>query len=178
MRGAVIRVLVAEDVRVVRETLIALLSLEEDIDVVASLTSGDRIMPAALRHRPDVALLDIDLPGVDGLTAAAELIRCLPGCRALIVTGLGSPDNLRRALAAGVSGFLLKDGPAAELIDAVRTVARGGRVIDQRLAWPGDPADRRLRRTGRSGRRREPGTHRSRMAVSLMPLVQAAGSRR
>src|SRR5258708_26080885 len=82
MPGAVIRVLVAEDVRVVRETLVALLSLEEDIDVVAALAAGDRIVPAALQHHPDVALLDIDLPGVDGLTAASQLARRRPGCRA------------------------------------------------------------------------------------------------
>jgi two-component system response regulator DesR len=138
-----IRVLVAEDVRVVRETLVALLSLEEDIDVVASLAAGDRIVPAALRHRADVALLDVDLPGVDGLTAAAELAWRLPGCRALILTGLGTPDNLRRALAAGVSEFLLKDGPADELIDAVRTAAQGGgQVIDPRLGYPpGGPGE-------------------------------------
>ncbi len=136
MPGAVIKVLVAEDVRVMRETLVALLSLEDDIDVVAALAAGDRIMPAALRHHPDVALLDIDLPGTDGLTAAAELAGRLPGCRALILTGLGTPDNLQRALAAGVSGFLLKDGPAEELIDAIRIVARGGRVFDPRLGYP------------------------------------------
>jgi two-component system, NarL family, response regulator DesR len=107
-----IRVLVAEDVRAVRDTLVALLFLEDDIDVVAALAAGDRIVPAALEHRPDVALLDIDLPGADGLTAAAELAERLPGCRALILTGLGTPENLRRALTAGVPGFLLKDGPA------------------------------------------------------------------
>jgi two-component system, NarL family, response regulator DesR len=141
MRGAVIRVLVAEDVRVVRETLVALLSLEEDIDVVAALAAGDRIVPAALQHHPDVALLDIDLPGVDGLTAAAELAAQVPGCRALILTGLGTPDNLRQALAAGAPGFLLKDEPTEVLIDAVRTVARGGRVIDPRLGYPPGSAD-------------------------------------
>jgi two-component system, NarL family, response regulator DesR len=140
MPGAVIRVLVAEDVRVVRETLVALLALEEDIDVVAALATGDRIVPAALQHHPDVALLDIDLPGVDGLTAAAELAARLPGCRVLIVTGLGTPGNLRQALAIGVPGFLLKDGLAGELIDAVRTVAYGGQVIDPRLDYPpGNP---------------------------------------
>jgi two-component system, NarL family, response regulator DesR len=131
--GAVIRVLIAEDVRVVRETLVALLSQEEDIEVVAAVASGDWIVPAALEHHPDVALLDIDLPGADGLTAAAELAGRLPGCRALILTGLGTPENLRRALAAGVLGFWLKDGPAGELIDAVRAVAAGGRVFDPRL---------------------------------------------
>jgi two-component system, NarL family, response regulator DesR len=132
--GAVIRVLVAEDVRVVRETLVALLSLEEDIEVVASLAVGDRIVPAALQHHPDVAVLDIDLPGLDGLSAAAELAACLPTCRALILTGLGTPENLRRALETRVPGFLLKDGPAEQLIEAVRTVARGDQIIDPRLA--------------------------------------------
>jgi two-component system, NarL family, response regulator DesR len=134
MPGAVIRVLVAEDVRVVRETLVALLSLEEDIEVVASLAAGDRIVPAAMEHHPDVAVLDIDLPGADGLTAAADLAACLPACRALILTGLGTPENLRRAAETGVAGFLLKDGPAGQLIAAVRVVARGDRIIDPQLA--------------------------------------------
>jgi two-component system, NarL family, response regulator DesR len=134
MPGAVIRVLIAEDVRVVRETLVALLSLEEDIDVVASLASGDRIVAAAVRHCPDVALLDIDLPGLDGLSAAAELAARLPACRVLILTGLGTPENLHRAVETGVPGFLLKDGPADQLIQAVRAVARGDRVIDRQLA--------------------------------------------
>jgi two-component system response regulator DesR len=132
--GPVIRVLVAEDVRVVRETLVALLSLEDDINVVAALASGDRVVPAAVKHRPDVAVLDIDLPGLDGLSAAAELAARLPGCRALILTGLGTPENFCRALETGVAGFLLKDGPAEQLIEAVRAVAHGDRVVDPRLA--------------------------------------------
>jgi two-component system, NarL family, response regulator DesR len=86
-------------------------------------------VPAALQRNPDVALLDIDLPGVDGLTAAAELHQRLPACRVLILTGLARPDSLGRALAAGVSGFLVKDGPADDLVDAVRRVARGERVF-------------------------------------------------
>jgi two-component system response regulator DesR len=138
MCGVVIRVLVAEDVRVVRETLVALLSLEDDVEVVAALATGDHLVSAALEAHPDVALLDIDLPGVDGLTAAAGLGSRLPGCRVLILTGLGTPENLRRALAAGVPGFWLKDGPAEELIDAMRTVAAGGRVIDPRLGQVAD----------------------------------------
>ena len=125
----VIRVLVAEDVRVLRDTLVELLSLEEDIDVVASLATGDRIVPAALEHSPDVALLDIDLPEVDGVDAAAELAERAPACHALILTGMATPDNLRRAVAAGVSGFMLKDGPADSLIGAIRAVARGERLI-------------------------------------------------
>jgi two-component system response regulator DesR len=138
-----IRVLVAEDVPVVRETLAALLGLEPGIQVAAAVASGDQIVPAALQHRPDVALLDIGLPAVDGLSAAAELARRLPSCRVLILTGLEAPGNLRAARHAGVAGFLLKDGPAGELIAAVRAVARGERVAGSRLAGqeagPGEP---------------------------------------
>jgi two-component system response regulator DesR len=124
-----IRVLIAEDVDVLRDTLAALLELEDDLEVVAALALGDHIVPAALQHRPDVALLDIDLPGTDGLTAAAELRRRLPTCRVLILTGLAGPDSLDRALAAGVSGFLVKDGPADDLVDSVRRVAGGEHVF-------------------------------------------------
>jgi two-component system response regulator DesR len=129
-----VRVLIAEDVRALRQTLVALLTLEDDIEVVAEVAAGDGIVPAAVEHRPDVALLDIDLPVVDGLTAAAELRRRLPACRTVILTGLSQLDNLRRALAVGASGFLLKDLPADDLIAAIRAVARGERVIDPRLA--------------------------------------------
>src|SRR5262245_55452037 len=128
-----VRVLIAEDMRILRDTLVALLELEDDLEVVAELASGDAIVPAALRCRPDVAMIDIDLPGVDGLTAAAELHRRLPHCRTLILTGLGRPGTLRRALAARVSGFVVKDIPAEQLIDAVRRVAAGDRVIDPQL---------------------------------------------
>jgi len=135
----VIKVLVAEDARQVRETLVALLGLEDDIEVAAVLAAGDQVVPAALEHRPDVALLDIGLPGTDGITAAAELARRLPGCRVLILTGMAMPDALSAALRAGVSGYLLKEGSASHLIGAVRAVARGDRVIDGRLA--GRPPD-------------------------------------
>jgi DNA-binding NarL/FixJ family response regulator len=128
------RVLVAEDVDAYRDTLVALLELEDDLVVVAELASGDRIVPAALEHRPDVALLDIDLPGTDGLTAAAALRDRLPACRVLILTGLAADGAEGRALAAGVSGFLVKEGPADHIIDAVRRVARGERVFE---AQPG-----------------------------------------
>lgn len=124
-----IRVLLAEDVDVLRETLVALLELESDIDVVASIATGDRIVPEALTHRPDVALLDVDLPGVDGLTAAAELRDRLPSCNVLVLTGLETPHSRGRAVAVGVSGFLVKDGPADDLVDAVRRVASGERVF-------------------------------------------------
>jgi two-component system response regulator DesR len=130
----VIRVLVAEDVRILRETLVTVLGLEADIEVVADVAAGDRIVTVALENRPDVAVLDIDLPGMDGLTAAAELHTRLPACRVLILTGLGRPGNLRRAVAARVAGFLVKDAPSQELIDAVRRIAAGGRVIDPQLA--------------------------------------------
>jgi two-component system response regulator DesR len=122
--GAVIRVLVAEDTRILRETLVTLFSLEDGIEVVAQVAAGTGIVPAALEHRPDVALLDIGMPGADGLSAAAELSRRLPGCKVVVLTALETPDNRRRAAAAGVSVFLLKGVPAATLIDAVRSAAR------------------------------------------------------
>jgi len=130
----VVRVLVAEDMRILRDTLVAVLDLEDDLEVIAAVATGDRIVPAALEHRPDVAVLDIDLPVVDGLTAAAELHQKVPSCRILILTGLAQPGQLRRAVAAHVSGFLLKDAPSEELVAAVREVAAGGRVFDPTLA--------------------------------------------
>lgn len=123
------RILVADDVDAYRDTLVAVLELEDDFDVVAELASGDRVVACALEHNPDVALLDIDMPGLDGLTAAAELRERLPACRILILTGLAVPDHLTRAVAAGVSGFLAKDGTADDVVDAVRRVARGERVL-------------------------------------------------
>lgn len=122
--GAVIRVLVAEDTRILRETLVTLFSLEDGIEVVAQVAAGTGIVPAALEHRPDVALLDIGMPGADGLSAAAELTRRLPDCKVVVLTALETPENRRRAAAVGVSGFLLKGVPAATLIDAVRSAAR------------------------------------------------------
>ncbi|MFJ8311734.1 MULTISPECIES: DNA-binding response regulator [unclassified Streptomyces] len=129
-----IRILLAEDMNMVRGALVALLDLEEDFQVVCELERGDQILTAALEHRPDVAIIDIDLPGVDGLTAAARLRERLPECPVLILTSLGRPGTLRRALAAQVSGFLLKDAPPHELAAAVRNVAAGQRVIDSQLA--------------------------------------------
>jgi len=142
--GIVIRVLVAEDMRILRETLVAVLNLEDDIDVVAEVSDGDAIVPAVVAHRPDVALVDIDLPGTEGLTAAALLRERCPGCKVLILTVLGKPGNLRRALAVGVAGFLPKETPASQLVDAVRRVAAGEKVIDPKLAlaaleMPGSP---------------------------------------
>jgi two-component system response regulator DesR len=140
----VIRVLVAEDMRILRDTLAALLGLQEDIEVVAQVSDGDAIVPAATAQRPDVAIVDIGLPGRDGLAAAADLREQCPGCRVLILTVLGKPESLRRALAAGVTGFLPKETPAAKLVDAVHKVAAGERVIDPALAvaaleMPGNP---------------------------------------
>jgi two-component system response regulator DesR len=120
--------------RILRDTLVAVLNLEDDIEVVAALSAGDGIVSTALELRPDVAMIDIGLPGVDGLTAAAELHERMPTCRVLILTVLGKPGNLRRALAAHVSGFLVKDAPSAQLIHTVRLVAAGNRVIDPELA--------------------------------------------
>jgi two-component system, NarL family, response regulator DesR len=134
VRRPAIRVLVAEDMRVLADTLTAVLNLEDDIEVVAQVSDGDTIIQAAVDQRPDVAIVDIDMPGTDGLTAAAHLHERCPDCKVLILTVLGKPDNLRRALAAHVAGFLVKDTPAADLAAAVRAVAAGGRVIDPQLA--------------------------------------------
>ncbi|MGW1196788.1 response regulator transcription factor [Streptomyces sp. NPDC002536] len=129
-----VKILLAEDVHMIRGALIALLELEPDLRVVASVDRGDRIVASALAARPDVAIIDIDLPGTDGLTAAAELHQQLPSCRTLILTSLGRPGTLRRALAAQVTGFLLKESPPDQLAQAVRNVAVGQRVIDPQLA--------------------------------------------
>jgi two-component system response regulator DesR len=130
----VIRVLLAEDQALVRGALAALLELEDDIEVVGQVARGDDVLGAALAARPDVALLDIEMPGLDGLAAAAQLRGALPGTRVLMVTTFGRPGYLRRAMAAGASGFLLKDAPAADLAAAIRRVARGERVVDPTLA--------------------------------------------
>ena len=130
----VIKVLIAEDVHMVRGALVALLRLESDIEVVAEVAGGNDIMPTARSTQPDVAVIDIDLPGKDGLTAAAELHEQLPNCRTLILTSLGRPGTLRRALAAKVGGFLLKDAPPDKLASAIRDVSIGRRVVDSDLA--------------------------------------------
>ncbi|WP_410569656.1 DNA-binding response regulator [Amycolatopsis sp. cmx-4-61] len=129
-----IKVLVAEDMHIVRGALVALLRLESDIEVVAEVASGVEILPAARSTAAEVAIIDIDLPGKDGLTAAAELHEQLPGCRTLILTSLGRPGTLRRALDAKVSGFLLKDAPPDKLANAVRGVVAGRRMVDGDLA--------------------------------------------
>jgi two-component system response regulator DesR len=129
-----IRVLIAEDQAMIRGALAALLSTEADIEVVAQVERGDRVLDEALRTKPDVALLDIEMPGKDGITAAAELRANLPTCRVLILTVFGRPGYLRRAVDAGVSGFLLKDAPPDELASAIRRTAKGEKVIDSQLA--------------------------------------------
>jgi two-component system response regulator DesR len=130
----VIRVLLAEDMDMIRGALVALLSLEHDLDVVAEVASGEEILPAALKHRPDVAVIDIDLPGKDGLTAAVEIHQQVPECRTLMLTSLGRAGIVRRALAAHVGGFLLKDAPSDNLASGIREVAAGRRVVDPQLA--------------------------------------------
>ncbi|MET8164549.1 response regulator transcription factor [Streptomyces sp. NPDC005329] len=129
-----IRVLLAEDQGMMRGALALLLGLEADIEVVAQVGTGDAIVDAALLHRPDVALLDIELPGISGLDAAAELRDQAPGCRVLILTTFGRPGYLRRAMEAGASGFLVKDGPVEELAAAIRRVLAGETVVDPALA--------------------------------------------
>jgi two-component system response regulator DesR len=129
-----IRVLVAEDMRILRDMLVSMLNLEDDIKVVAQVADGAGVVPAALAERPDVAVLDIDMPEVDGLTAAAELHKQLPACRVVILTVLGRPGQLRQALGAHVSGFLVKDTPSEQLAGVLRRVAAGERVIDPKLA--------------------------------------------
>jgi two-component system, NarL family, response regulator DesR len=128
-----IKVLIAEDMHMIRGALVALLSLEDDMEVVAELDRGDQIVQTALRTRPNVAVVDIDLPGLDGLTAAEQLSQRLPECRTLVLTGLSQPGNLLRALKVHVRGFVVKDAPAETLADGVRRVARGERVIDPEL---------------------------------------------
>ncbi|CAM5743942.1 DNA-binding response regulator OS=Streptomyces alboniger OX=132473 GN=CP975_10335 PE=4 SV=1 [Streptomyces alboniger] len=129
-----IRIVIAEDMHMVRGALVALLEMEPDLKVVAQFDSGDRLVPTALELLPDIAIVDIDLPGLDGLSAADQLRTAVPTCRVLILTSLSRPGTFRRAMAAKVSGFLLKDAPPDQLADAVRRVAAGGRVIDPQLA--------------------------------------------
>jgi two-component system response regulator DesR len=129
-----IRVLLAEDQAMVRGALVALLRLESDIAVVAEASRGDEVVPTALATQPDVALLDIEMPGGDGLQAAQALRAALPSCRVVILTTFGRSGYLRRAMESGAVGFLLKDAPAAELVVAIRRVFAGERVVDPDLA--------------------------------------------
>ena len=125
----------------VRGAFVALIELEPDLKVVSAVENGRDIVPAALACHPDVAIIDIDLPGLDGLSAAEQLHDVLPTCRTLIVTNLARAGTLRRALACHVSGYLLKDAPPELLTSAIRRVASGSKVIDPQLAlsaWEGD----------------------------------------
>lgn len=129
-----IRLLLADDQALVRGALAALLDLEPDLTVVAQMGRGDEVVEAARRSDARVALLDVEMPGLDGIQVAAALRAELPACRSLIVTTFGRPGYLRRAMEAGASGFVVKDTPSGQLADAVRRVAQGLRVVDPALA--------------------------------------------
>jgi two-component system response regulator DesR len=130
----VIRVLIAEDQGMVRGALASLLGLEPDIEVVAQVSRGDEVVEAARVAMPDVALLDIEMPGANGLEAARDLRDELPGCKVLMLTTFGRPGYLRTAMESGASGFLLKDAPASELASAIRRARSGERIVDPGLA--------------------------------------------
>ncbi|MFD7529069.1 MULTISPECIES: response regulator [unclassified Streptomyces] len=131
---SMIRLLLAEDQSMVREALAALLGLEPDIEVVAQVARGDEVLAAAHEHDIDVALLDIEMPGMTGIDAAALLQRELPAVKVVVVTTFGRPGYLRRAMESGADAFLVKDAPASQLAAAVRKVLAGERVIDPTLA--------------------------------------------
>jgi two-component system response regulator DesR len=130
----VIRILIAEDQGMVRGALATLLDMEPDMEVVAQTGSGDQVLSLALANRPDVALLDIEMPGGDGLAAAGALHAGLPGCVIIILTTFARPGYLRRAMEAGASGFLVKDGPVEALAASIRRTVAGERVLDPQLA--------------------------------------------
>ncbi len=129
-----IRLLLADDQAMVRSALAALLELEGDFGVVAQVGRGDEVVAAAREHEPDVALLDIEMPGMDGLAAAAALAHEVPSCRVIILTSFGRPGYLRRAMESAALGFVVKDAPAEQLADSVRRVMQGERVVDPALA--------------------------------------------
>jgi two-component system response regulator DesR len=129
-----IRILLADDQHMFRGALAALLSLEPDLEVVAEVGRGDEVVPAALATKPDVALVDVEMPGIGGIAAAHQLRQALPGCHVLIVTTFGRPGYLRRAMEAGASGFVVKDTPSDTLADSIRRVHQGLRVVDPTLA--------------------------------------------
>ena len=129
-----IRLLIADDQDLIRSAFAALLGLEPDFEVVATVARGDEVIDAARKHRPDIALLDIEMDGIDGLTAARVLAEQVPGCRALILTTFGRPGYLKRAMEAGARGFVVKDAPPEQLVEAIRRVAAGELVVDPALA--------------------------------------------
>jgi two-component system, NarL family, response regulator DesR len=170
-----IRVLLAEDQAMIRGALAALLTGERDIEVVAEAGDGETAVAEALRVRPQVALLDIEMPGNDGLWTAAELRRQLPECRLLILTVFGRPGYLRRAIDRGVASFLLKDSPPDKLADAIRRAVAGETVIDPKLAvlvQPGRPSRRSL---GGPGCSASPCTTTSPMSRSFSPRARRTG---
>lgn len=128
-----IRVLVADDEHIIRSALVALIDLEPDIQVVADVDRGDKVLGSARDTRPDVAVLDIEMPGIDGLEAATLLAEELPHTEVLILTGMGQLGYLARALEAHVAGYLRKNAPSEELADAIRRVAKGQRFLDPAL---------------------------------------------
>ncbi len=129
-----IRLLLADDQELIRSALAVMLELEEDFQVVASVGRGDQVAAAAREHHPDIALLDIEMPGLDGLAAAGVLTQQVPDCRPIILTTFGRPGYLRRAMESGACGFVVKDAPPEQLADAIRRVAAGERVVDPALA--------------------------------------------
>lgn len=129
-----IRLLLADDQDLVRGALAALLGLEPDLEVVGEVGRGDEVLDACRTHRPDVVLMDVEMPGMDGLEASAQVRAALPDVKILVVTTFGRPGFLRRAMQAGVQGFVVKDTPARQLADAVRRVHAGLRVVDPQLA--------------------------------------------
>jgi two-component system response regulator DesR len=134
MTEAVIRLLIAEDMHIVRSALVALLETEDDLEVVAAVERGDQVMDALVRTHPDVAVLDLEMPGGDGVSVAKRLKAESPGTKVIILTALGRPAAVRNALAAGVNGFVLKNAPVDDLVDGIRRVAAGGRVLHPELA--------------------------------------------
>ncbi|MBW3084061.1 Transcriptional regulatory protein DesR [Austwickia sp. TVS 96-490-7B] len=129
-----LRLLLADDQALVRGAIAALLNMEHDLDVVAQVSRGDQVVEACRVHRPDVVLMDVDMPGMDGLAATAALRQAWPDIKVLVVTTFGRPGFLKRAMTSGAHGFVVKDTPAEELADAVRRVAGGLRVVDPALA--------------------------------------------
>src|SRR5580693_10748974 len=130
-----IRLLIADDQELIRSALAALLALEDDFEVVAAVGRGDEVVAAARAHHPDIALLDIDMPGIDGIAVAGVLAQEVPQCRSLILTTFGRPGYVRRAMESGAWGFVVKDAPPEQLADAIRRVAAGECVVDPVLAF-------------------------------------------
>jgi len=130
----VIRVLLADDEELIRTALAALLGLEPDLEVVGHAADGRAAVDAALAHRPDVAVIDLAMPGLDGIEVAAELTKAMPGCAVVILTGHGRPQHLKLALSAGAKGFVRKGSPGGTLADVIRRVHNGDRYVDPSLA--------------------------------------------